>query len=770
MTTLDFTRAAFGVDTTEPGFIDFVAALGAGTATSWSFRTVAGNRVQVTGSDMTFDAAGRPTGGTATAIEIDVDNNGGVDLVISGITAPAASLDDGPGSFWRFLDGNDIILGPDSAQGAANGIFRLFGDGLTARGGATGGDDYIQLGDRIGAAMGDVYTVGATSAVTYKGGADEMVGLLTNAVQYAYGDAGIVYGGSRLTGGNDTILIQSASTESYATGDAVHAWSLNGKLATVVGGDDTITSGLYFKGSLAGDVHLMEANTRVEGGDDKLTGGGFGEILAGDVHTAQATPTGAARVIGGDDAIWGNGGADIIAGDLYRAASLDVTITGGNDTIDSGAGDDILSGDVYNAYTFLQSITGGADVIRGGAGNDRIYGDSTDNNQNAVGIGGNDRLYGDDGDDQAFGHGGDDTLDGGAGTDTLWGGDGNDWLSGGSDADRMAGDAGDDLMDGGAGADTMSGGAGNDTYYVNDAGDLVSEAAGAGTDTVWSFANAYRLTANVEKLSFNGIGDFIGIGNTLANTIAGSVGADTLDGGDGNDVLVGGGGADRLIGGGGSDTASYGTASTGVWAILTGSPNSQGGDAAGDAYVGVENLAGSAFDDILQGDAQSNALSGADGNDQILGAGGGDVLAGGNGNDQLSGGDGIDVLRGGAGADSLYGGLDADVFDFDTAAESAAGARDVIRSLNGTISAFEGAGIAGGDVIDLSGIDANTGVAGNQAFVFSGTGVGRVSVVSVGADSFVRANTDGDAAFELQLLIEDGGILASAYTAGDFTL
>lgn len=125
---------------------------------------------------------------------------------------------------------------------------------------------------------------------------------------------------------------------------------------------------------------------------------------------------------------------------------------------------------------------------------------------------------------------------------------------------------------------------------------------------------------------------------------------------------------------------------------------------------------------------------------------------------------------GGAGADILYGGLDADIFDFDTAADTSAAGRDVIRSLNTNVLAFEGAGVAGGDVIDLSGIDANAGVTGNQAFAFGGTGAGRVSVVSVGADSLVRANTDGDAAFEVEILIEDGGLLASAYKAGDFIL
>lgn len=770
MATLDFTRAAFGVDTTEPGFIDYASALGPGAATSWSFLSAAGNRVHVVGTGMIFDAAGRPTGGTATAIEIDVDNNGSVDLTITGFNAPAATLDDGPASFWRLLDGNDVILGPDSAQGAANGIFRMFGDSLAARNGATGGGDVLQLGDRIGVTMGDVYTVGATSAVEYRGGADQMLGLVTNAVQYAYGDAGVVYGGSKLTGGDDTILIQSAARDAYATGDAVHAWAFNGKLATVIGGDDYMTAGLYFKGALAGDTYQMEANTRVEGGDDTLNGGGFGEILAGDVHTLKATAAETARLIGGDDAINGNGGVDIIAGDLYRTTTLYATITGGDDTIDGGAGDDILSGDVYSAYPGLTSLTGGNDVIRGGAGNDRIYGDSTDNNQNQVGVGGADRLYGEDGDDQVFGHGGDDTLDGGAGADTLWAGDGDDWLSGGADADRLSGGGGGDQMDGGAGGDRMFGGAGDDVYYVNDAGDLVNEAAGEGVDTVWSFLNAYTLTANVENLWFNGIGDFTGTGNDLANLVAGSAGADRLDGGAGDDQLIGGAGGDVLIGGSGRDTASYATASSGVWAILTGSPNAQGGDAAGDSYVGVENLAGSGFDDVLQGDGLANTLSGGEDNDQLMGAGGGDVLIGGNGNDYLSGGDGGDVLRGGRGVDVLYGGRDADVFDFNSFGESVTGAPDVIRSLNATVLAIEGVGVAGGDVIDLAGIDANVAVAGNQAFVFGGAGIGRVSVIESGGSSLVRANTDGDAAFEFELLIEDGGVLGSAYKAGDFIL
>ena len=84
--------------------------------------------------------------------------------------------------------------------------------------------------------------------------------------------------------------------------------------------------------------------------------------------------------------------------------------------------------------------------------------------------------------------------------------------------------------------------------------------------------------------------------------------------------------------------------------------------------------------------------------------------------------------------------------------------------------AFEGAGAAAGDRIDLSAIDANTARAGDQAFSLGGTGVARLSFVESGTDTIVRGNTDGDAAFEFQLVIEDGAVRATAYTSADFLL
>jgi Ca2+-binding RTX toxin-like protein len=720
MATLDLSKAKFSFYMTDPDLVSFGANDGVGTPTGWSYLTTGGDDILVKGEGMTFNAAGRPTGGTATSIEIDVggDDPNNPELVITGINVAAATLDDGPAGFWRFLEGDDVILGPELAKGASGGTFIVFGDGIAARTGATGGRDVIHLGDGYVQAAGDVTDVGSQAAgaptADYRGGNDELLGLFAGNPQIVSGDAFTIYAGSRLTGGNDSIVIQSTYSGSSAVGDAYHVAGTAGALARVVGGNDYISAA--YGGALYGDVFTLHSHGSVQGGDDRIYGGISNNILVGDV---------------------------------YGTTTPDAVVIGGDDVIDGGGGDDTISGDVYVAHYLATGITGGDDVIRGGAGNDRIYGDSTDNNQNARGVGGADRLYGEDGDDRILGHGGDDTLDGGGGLDDLGAGDGDDWLSGGAGNDRLSGDNGDDQMDGGAGADVMYGGAGNDSYYVNDYGDAVHEGVG-GVDTVWSTLGSTYLTANVENLSYIGVGGFLGIGNGLANVITGGAGNDTLNGGAGDDMLVGGGGADALNGGDGVDTASYAAASEGVDARLLG--QGYAGDALGDSYVGVENLVGSGFGDVLYGSATANTLAGGDGADMIVGM------------------DGGDLLRGGRGADLLVGGRGDDRFDFDTVGESAPGARDTISADINFGLVFEGAGVAGGDRIDLAGIDANSSAAGNQGFGFGGTGIGRVSLVNAGSNTIVRCNTDKDTAFELEIVIEDGDVLASAYRAGDFVL
>lgn len=168
-----------------------------------------------------------------------------------------------------------------------------------------------------------------------------------------------------------------------------------------------------------------------------------------------------------------------------------------------------------------------------------------------------DALFGGEGNDQISGGGGGDLLDGGDGNDRLDGGEGNDRLLGGKGTDVLFGGAGNDRLDGGLGADQMLGGLGNDIYFVDDAGDVVTEASKGGTDTVYASVS-HRLSANVERLELTGRSFIDGTGNDLANRIVGNTGGNVLKGMDGNDVLDGKGGTDVLDGGKGNDTLTGG--------------------------------------------------------------------------------------------------------------------------------------------------------------------------------------------------------------------
>lgn len=189
----------------------------------------------------------------------------------------------------------------------------------------------------------------------------------------------------------------------------------------------------------------------------------------------------------------------------------------------------------------------------------------------------------------------------------------------------------------------------------------------------------------------------------------------------------------------------------------------------GTYTISVSEGVGTSGADYIAGIGSHDAMNGAGGNDTMLGANGNDALTGGAGNDLLRGQTGSDLLRGGAGVDVLIGGTGYDTFDFNLVSESRPGARDIIRA-GDTATAFQGAGNAAGDRIDLSGIDANVNAGGNQAFIWGGSGIGHVSAVNSGSNTIIHANIDGDAAWEFELVIEDGNVNASAYRGADFIL
>ncbi len=121
-------------------------------------------------------------------------------------------------------------------------------------------------------------------------------------------------------------------------------------------------------------------------------------------------------------------------------------------------------------------------------------------------------------------------------------------------------------------------------------------------------------------------------GSSGNDNLRGTARADTLLGLAGNDRLEGAGGADRLDGGAGSDLASYAGAGTRVVASLA-NPAANTGDAAGDSYLAIEGILGSAFGDTLTGNSAANILFGGSGNDRLIGGAGADSLVGGAGID-----------------------------------------------------------------------------------------------------------------------------------------
>ncbi len=250
-----------------------------------------------------------------------------------------------------------------------------------------------------------------------------------------------------------------------------------------------------------------------------------------------------------------------------------------------------------------------------------------------------------------------------ASANRFFGGLSADWVNGLGGADVLYGMGGNDLLNGGTGNDKLYGGLGDDGYIVDATGDLVSEKAGEGNDTVYTNLVAYTLAANVENLkaySGSGLSAPLGgqtlSGNTLANIIVGGTGADTLNGGTGDDTLIGGAGNDVYVvdsvGDRVQELAGAGSDEVRSSVSLVTEPD----QATGAAFVGanVENLTLTGSSDI---DAYGNALA-----NLIIGNTGANILDGGAGNDSISGGDGDDNLLGGDGDDLLIGGLGNDVY------------------------------------------------------------------------------------------------------------
>jgi Ca2+-binding RTX toxin-like protein len=362
---------------------------------------------------------------------------------------------------------------------------------------------------------------------------------------------------------------------------------------------------------------------------------------------------------------------------------------------------------VYNQHAGLSAtnnlwLTGWGEInfSEGTPAADVIYG--TQANDILNGLGSNDRILGQGGDDFITGGPGADILDGGAGNagqgdtvsyagsaavtvnlaaqvasggdatgDTITGfenaagGSGNDTLVGNSGPNQLFGNAGFDTLIGGADADILDGGQDFDTisYSGSPSGVIVNlGSVGVGGDAQ---GDTFRFIERVEGSAF---ADYL-IGTSGDETLIGLGDIDRLEGREGNDTLVGGAGADILDGGLDFDTVDYAAAAAAVTVDLVNGGSA--GEAAGDTYVSIERVVGTAFSDTIVGGAADETFHGGDGIDDLI-----------------KGGGGIDRLFGEAGDDRLYGGLGGDILDggssgFDTAHYGEAAAGVVVDLANG---------------------------------------------------------------------------------------
>ena len=505
-----------------------------------------------------------------------------------------------------------------------------------------------------------------------------------------------------------------------------------------------------------------------EAGNDTLIGGAHHDEIYGGIGTD--------TIDGGDgnDSIWGQDGNDTING----GSGVD-TIDGGDgvDTIDGGDGSDVITGGDGD-----DTISGGfgLDNLDGGSGADTVdYTFSSQNwtvnltSENASSLG----ALGESvrnfegarmgsGDDVVRGTTGANALYGGAGHDDLRGLAGNDWLEGEAGIDVLNGGTGDDFIFGGSGYDTAS--------YADDVAGVVVDLNQIGVQNTIGSGN--DLLQDIENLIGSQHSDWL-IGNTGNNALFGELGEDQLFGGDGADILSGGGGNDNLFGGLGDDVlaggngidwASYTFQTSGVTVNLT-TEDAQNTLGAGfDTLTGIENVAATAYNDLLIGNSGDNRLESYAGNDVLTGGAGNDVLLAGAGNDSLNGGLGQDELEGGSGVDwalyntGLASGVTIDLFV--ETQDTGGGGVDILRhienvmgtifvdSLTGNNAANELRGEGGNDWLwgnggnDIvnggSGDDAVSGGAGSDDII---GGFGNDHLWGgTNADDFIFGNSWGD--------------------------
>jgi Ca2+-binding RTX toxin-like protein len=537
----------------------------------------------------------------------------------------------------------------------------------------------------------------------------------------------------------------------------------------------------------------------------------------------------------GPDVLFGGPGNDTLNGmaDADYLAGKE-----GNDRLDGGTGDDTLRGgtgdDTYVVDSAGDSVTEnaseGVDTVQTGI--TYTLGTNVENltliGDTAINATGNSLA------NTLTGNSAANVLEGGTGADTMAGGAGNDsyavdnagdivteLAAGGTDsvnakvsytlgaevenltllgttainatgnalANTLTGNSAANVLNGGAGADTLIGGAGNDTYLVDDAGDVVTEAASAGTDVVQA-SISYTLGVNLENLTLVGAAALNATGNSVANVLTGNAGDNLLTGGAGNDTMIGGAGDDTYVLDVATDVVTE-AASAGTDTVQIGVTYTLGANVENLSLTGTTavNGTGNTLANRLTGNSAANTLSGAAGADTMLGGAGNDIYvvdnvgdvvtesaaegtdlvqasvtytlganvenltltgtsalnATGNGSaNTLTGNSGANGLDGGAGADTLVGGAGNDTYTVDNAADvtteaASAGTDTVLASLNWTLATnLENLTLTGTANLNATGNSVANVLTGNAGDNLLTGGAGNDTLVGgAGNDSYV---------------------------------
>lgn len=478
----------------------------------------------------------------------------------------------------------------------------------------------------------------------------------------------------------------------------------------------------------------------------------------------------------GDWVLNGLGGNDVLT-----------ATDGQNITFIGGGGNDTLTGRNGNDVFEFSGTTGGMDIVDGGDGYDILRATSANTTIGLTSVANIEEINGNGFSNVMLQLGaGNDTLDSIlialSGISTIRAGAGSDTIVGTGDNETILGEDGNDLIRGGSGADALNGGNGIDTVSYEGSWDAVSvdlttnlvSGGDATGDTISLFENVIGSDYNdtITGNEFNNTLNFSAATLTNIAGIFGLDGNDTITGSAGADIVIGGAGNDTLSGGNGNDVFRYLGGDEGFDA-LNGGAGTDTLEAIGyGAVIGlssitaIETITGLG-DTVIQGSAAANTLNfstvslagiacidGGDGNDNITGSNGDDIIWGGNGADRLTGGNGFDQLT---------GNLGNDIFDFNAAGESAVGSwADIIADFT-----------KGQDKLDLTTIDANSALAGDQNFSFVGaaafTGVaGQLRYDASIGDGYthVFGDVNGDGAADFQIRLSGGYTLA----ATDFVL